>query len=368
MTTTPNTPAPEPQPEGRKNRRADEDKSPQRIVLDTMPALGGLYAKAAAGTTARAATFGMRRAFKGLPLPVPGKGARAGRRSGRSNLRLPAVEIVVPAVEIKTPEHRAFCEVVGARIRAASTGEGSGTEVFSGYLHALAFPAAMVLLTRKDFPLPTVGLVHLANTVTQTETVLEGDLLQVNVRAENLRPHRAGTAVDVVAELRRSPDAPPVWVGRSVYLARGTRIHGAEDSRSTDSGTTTQSAAGDGTRPEFVPPVPTARWQLGADTGRKYAAVSGDVNPIHLSGPSAKALGMKGAIAHGMYTASRALALLDTSAPLTWEVEFATPLVLPGSAAVAVQRDGRGENLRSATVTVWNAKKRKPHATISVTR
>lgn len=47
-------------------------------------------------------------------------------------------------------------------------------------------------------------------------------------------------------------------------------------------------------------PNPTALWQLGVDTGRAYASVSGDFNPIHLSVLSAKALGMRRSIAHGM--------------------------------------------------------------------
>jgi acyl dehydratase len=59
---------------------------------------------------------------------------------------------------------------------------------------------------------------------------------------------------------------------------------------------------------DFKAPDPTALWQLGVDTGRAYAAVSGDFNPIHLSVLSAKALGMRRSIAHGMYLASRALA------------------------------------------------------------
>ena len=34
--------------------------------------------------------------------------------------------------------------------------------------------------------------------------------------------------------------------------------------------------------------APAARWRVPADTGRRYAAVSGDVNPIHLAAPAAR--------------------------------------------------------------------------------
>lgn len=329
----------------------------QRIVLDTAPSLGGLYAKAAGSTLVRGASTGIRRALKGAPLPRPGK-----RSPGGPDLGLPPVELVASGLAVDAEGHEAFCRVVGARLRSSPSGR---TKAFSGYLHAMAFPVAMALLTRDDFPLPTVGLVHLANTVEHAAPVFVGETLEAVVRAEELRPHRAGAAFDVVVELRRppadgdaAPGAPgtpwnrPVWTGRSVYLARGVNVGTAADSE----------------RPAFVPPVPTARWQLGSATGREYAAVSGDVNPIHLSAASARALGMKGAIAHGMYTASRALAMLDAPAPLRWEVEFGAPLLLPASPAVAVERDGRGSDLHDGTVTVWDAKRKRPYAVLRLHR
>ena len=80
---------------------------------------------------------------------------------------------------------------------------------------------------------------------------------------------------------------------------------------------------------------------LGADTGRRYGAVSGDVNPIHLSAVTAKAFGFPSAIAHGMYTASRAFteARVDLSKPLRWDVTFDAPVTLPGSVLVAFEDD-----------------------------
>lgn len=338
----------------------------QNILLASMPSLGGMYAKAAAQMVGRGATAGVRRALRATPVPVPG---RAGTRRRRDTPHLPNIQIQVPRVGVEAQAHSAFCQVVKAPVHL----DEQGREVaFSGYLHALAFPASMALLTREDFPLPTVGLVHLSNHVQQSQPVLVGQFLDVTVWTENLRSHRAGAAVDVVVELRRSASGSDghddgaansddaLWTGRSVYLARGVRL--GSSSRDQDE----QGEAGQ--RVQFAAPVPTARWSLRADTGRRYAAVSGDVNPIHLSGPSAKALGMKGAIAHGMYTASRALAMVDAQAPMTWEVEFHTPLVLPSAPAVAVQRSGRADALTEATVTVWNAKKRKPHATLTVRR
>ena len=85
--------------------------------------------------------------------------------------------------------------------------------------------------------------------------------------------------------------------GVSTYLAKGVFLPGI------DKASAAARAAG-----LSRPRIPRPLWQLGVDTGRAYAAVSGDFNPIHLSVLSAKALGMRRSIAHGMYLASRALA------------------------------------------------------------
>lgn len=325
------------------------------VLLDAMPALGPLYARAArhaaVASGTRLAGQAARRVLGGLPLPAPGRRPATPRTGSRPVLAQDALRdlhLVVPEVEVDAAAHAEFCRVVGAPLRSRPDG---AVEAFSGYLHALSFPAAMALLTHRSFPVPVVGLVHLSNAIHHEASVAVGDLLGVTVRAVRLRPHHAGAAFDVIAELRGA-DGELAWTGTSTYLARGVRVEGAEQLEQQE-------------RPEFVPPTPTARWSLGGDAGRRYAEVSGDVNPIHLSAPSARALGMKAAIAHGMYTASRALAALEAPQPLHWEVEFGAPLVLPATPAVAVQRTGRGTSFQEGTVTVWDARRRRPHAVLT---
>jgi hypothetical protein len=77
----------------------------------------------------------------------------------------------------------------------------------------------------------------------------------------------------------------------------------------------------------------TGRWRLPADLGRQYAAVSGDINPIHLSALSARPFGFRGAIIHGMWTYARALAALDGRLPESYVVDmsFRKPIILPGT-------------------------------------
>jgi len=56
---------------------------------------------------------------------------------------------------------------------------------------------------------------------------------------------------------------------------------------------------------------PAGEWSLAANAGRQYASVSGDWNPIHLWPWSARLLGIKAPIIHGMHTVAKTAALLE---------------------------------------------------------
>jgi acyl dehydratase len=192
--------------------------------------------------------------------------------------------------------------------------------------HLLGFPLQAALMARRDFPAPLVGLVHVANVVTWTRPLDYGERLDVEVHAESLRPHRRGRVVDLVTDV--SSGGQVVWHGVSTYLARG---------------------AGDDTEPaETAPDVSDLReapgagvWRVDEGAGRRYAGVSGDVNPIHLHALSARLLGFDHAIAHGMFTYAHALAALGARLPAagTSAVWFRRPVPLPSTVRLAVAKD-----------------------------
>lgn len=331
------------------------------------PNLGLLYATAGASAAGGFAGDAAARALPALrksPLGkvLPGSLLHRGGDRLRAALEVPRVAHVVEGLVVDPEWHEKFCRVVHATARPLTPGS-SQTAVFSGALHSVAFPVAMSVLTRQDFPLPVLGMVHLTNTVQHVMDVAVGEELTATAWTENLRSHRAGTVVDAVVTLART-DGTLVWAGRSGYLAKGrTAAIAGEDARSGRDDSTPSSLG-----VPFNAPQQTAQWSLPADTGRQYAGVSGDYNPIHLSGPSAKALGMKGAIAHGMYTASRALAAtaVPAGAVFSWSVEFAAPVLLPTTVTVAVHDDGRREHWKSSRVTAWNGERNKPHLELVV--
>ena len=79
------------------------------------------------------------------------------------------------------------------------------------------------------------------------------------------------------------------------------------------------------------------RWQLPGDLGRRYASVSGDINPIHMHALTARLFGFPSAIAHGMWTKARCLAALGPRLPdaSRSRSRFKRPILLPATVTFA---------------------------------
>jgi acyl dehydratase len=210
------------------------------------------------------------------------------------------------------------------------------------FLHVVAFPLTVALLVRRSFPFALMGLVHVANTITIARPVTANEAVTFLVSTADLRAHPAGQQFDVTVEA--TVDGEAVWTGCSTYLRRSARPTGSGD----------RSRA----QPVVRASGQAALVRVPRDLGRSYGALSGDRNPIHLSGLTAKALGFSGAIAHGMWVKARALAALEGRLPpaLQVEVSFKTPVLLPSTIAIATERAEDGW-----TLEVADARSGKPH-------
>lgn len=294
------------------------------VILGDMPSLSKLYVNAAA-TAARRRVLGT---DAGISLPACGHEVRG---------------VLADVGNLTAYQHL--------------VGETASDILPAGFIHALAFPLSISVMNRDDFPLPLLGMVHLGNTVEMRGHVQFTEALDITSWAENLRGHRAGTQVDIVAEARRAGESGVVWKGTSTYLAKGVFLPGIDKPSAAPAPAT------------FAAPDPTALWQLGVDTGRAYAAVSGDFNPIHLSVLSAKALGMRRSIAHGMYLASRALA--DVGAvkgeAFRWDVAFEAPVFLPARVALDIRSVHSADGAwQCSDYAGWNPRSGRRHFSGSV--
>jgi acyl dehydratase len=252
---------------------------------------------------------------------------------------IPDLELVLTDVEVDRDRLAAYDRVCAFSLR---------DELPSTFIHVLAFPLHLALMTDGSFPFPAVGLVHIENRITQHRPVRLGERLSIRVRATELEPHPRGQQFSLISEARVGQEL--VWVESSTNLRRrsvesrgddsigsSARVSAPPPEPSTElplarTATPTQSAqlpaAGD-------PLPPSAQWKLPGDLGRRYAAVSGDHNPIHLHPLTAKLFGFPSAIAHGMWTKARSLAALEGRLPdaYTVEVSFRRPILLPAKVA-----------------------------------
>ncbi len=153
----------------------------------------------------------------------------------------------------------------------------------------------------------------------------------MTVRVGTLRPHAKGQVFDLLTSVHSLGE--PVWEETSTFLRRGAP---------TDQGT---AVPGGLALPEA--PHGTVEWRLPGDLGRRYAAVSGDHNPIHLYGLTAKAFGFPRQIAHGMWSLGRCLAAVENRLPDAVRVDaaFKKPVLLPGTVSFGMAATADGLDL-----------------------
>lgn len=243
---------------------------------------------------------------------IPGSGTLPFLAGGGGEL--PDTELALDAIEIDSGHLARYCDVCSFTLRDTLP---------VTYPHVLAFPLHMALLTDSSFPFPAIGLVHIANEITQHRPLGTAERLSLKVGVGDLAPHPKGRTFRIRTEARVGDEL--VWEGLSTNLRRGSGGDGAN--------------ADDG-----LPDVelrPAAEWKLPGDLGRSYAGVSGDRNPIHLYGLTAKAFGFPRQIAHGMWSKARCLAALEgrLGDSFTVSVAFKRPILLPGKVEFALGED-----------------------------
>lgn len=193
------------------------------------------------------------------------------------------------------------------------------------YFAVLSQTLQMNMMAKPDFPFAMLGLVHVENSVTQHRVIFDTETVRLSVRLNNLRTHDKGQQFDFVTSVWVADEM--VWEGVSTYLSRQKKSKAQRQA-------THQGA----TKPVFSKPDKSDDslflvMNVEEDIGRRYAFVSGDFNLIHLHPLSARAFGFPKAIAHGMWTKARSLAMIarhfELPAAYRVDVSFKLPVFLP---------------------------------------
>ena len=243
----------------------------------------------------------------------------------------PSIQISADRVRVKASHLRRYREICGI----ADNGQ-----LPHAYLHVLAMPLHMRLFTHAQFPVKVLGLVHLRNVIRQVRPVAADSILDLHVSYDSLRETDSGQEYDVVTRCEVSGQL--VWEEVSTLLARRLTSNKGPGKRPS-----IERAQRDATRVVHEQTIATA-----ANTGRRYAFVSGDFNPIHLFDRTAQAFQFKQAVAHGMWSLARCIGQAAHSFPATQielDAEFKLPIYLPSEFVFRQQRAEGGADLSLST-------------------
>lgn len=287
------------------------------------------------------------REFKNLPeaaqtypkvikslLPIVGK-----KQKGKKNT-LPEATYSVNDLKIdkkKLQDYRRICGFV------------DNGQIPPTYFSVLSQSLQVNMMVDEAFPFAILGLVHVANSVTQHRRIADTEVVTMKVSFANLRDHDKGKQFDFVTKVYSADEL--VWEGTSTYLSRQKTESSKKDSK-----------------PKTVNQKPVAEkedlhnvFEVPEDIGRRYAKVSGDFNLIHIHPVTAKAFGFPKAIAHGMWSKAKCLSFMDLPEAYTVDVAFKLPILLPSEVELIGDNLANLEESGTVEFDLYSAKNDKPH-------
>ena len=200
------------------------------------------------------------------------------------------------------------------------------------------------------FPLSPLGLIHIGQNIRQNRWLTSDEVLRLLCHLTEARSTPKGIELDMAMEIRAGSDEPD-WVGMATLLSRNPSIR---------AGTGRKKSSPDRAEHERCRDL-----EVRKDTGRRFAAATGDYNPHHLWPITAKPLGYQRPIAHGMWTLGRCLSWLGTEYQLTETIEvdaeFRKPILMPNN--IQLYADGENDSMRFGAL---DSKKGSPYLTGTV--
>lgn len=231
------------------------------------------------------------------------------------DIRISPIELEARSVKLSAGHLQRYKDVCG--VPADSAG------LPPAYLHVVAMPMHMRLFVARDFPVKVLGLIHLRNTIRVHQVVDTSAPLRLRVNFDTMRLTEAGQEYDFTTRYERGGEL--VWEEISTMFARGNKPTKAEGGK--------RPAIERSAHPETG--THTETLDIPDNTGWRYARVSGDYNPIHLTARTAAMFGFKQAVAHGMWSLGRCLGAAAAQLPserFQVDTQFKLPVYLPSQA------------------------------------
>ncbi|KAI8472348.1 MAG: hypothetical protein J3K34DRAFT_392378 [Monoraphidium minutum] len=223
-----------------------------------------------------------------------------------------------------------------------AAGAGAPGQLPMVFLMAEGFKLVMSVLTLPSFPVSIMGtVVNKKARYSLVRGVAEGERLLYSARlSPAVRETFSGHAeFDIVLEAASADRGDVVWQAVLTLVLMNPKKskggHGGAAKKEPE-------AADVGGAEQLD------TWALAEDTGRRYAALDGDISPMHLYRFTAKMMGFPSPVANVHFLAARTEASLAAkkgpaavAAPFSLDIEFKKPTLLPNTLTLSAAPAGQ---------------------------
>lgn len=185
------------------------------------------------------------------------------------------------------------------------------------YPHVLASPIHIDIISRPEFPLSPMGAVHTRMHVLQHAPIAANATVDLECHLTATRVLKPGIEFELTTTL--SQNGLKVWESLSANLIRGKKFGEPEEGSALAQ------------LPDLQGETAEYAWNVPRDMGWRYAKITGDYNPIHVSRVLAKLMGFDRDLIHGMWSAARCLGhlpALDPARPIRADLIFKGPVYM----------------------------------------
>lgn len=196
------------------------------------------------------------------------------------------------------------------------------------YPHVMAGSMHMNMLSHKLFPIRLLGSVHLKNRIVQHQAIADDATMEIKSEIGAYRLVEKGVEFDFTTDVYVQGEK--VWEEVSIYFQAGK--FGGKENPSSEKSFELES---------LNQPQESGSWHVPNNRGKKYAKITGDYNPIHMSPLAAKLFGFKRDIAHGFGVLAEAIEYSSAieqaggiEKPLQVDVVFKGPVFLDSDVSI----------------------------------
>ncbi len=195
------------------------------------------------------------------------------------------------------------------------------------YVQTLFIGILSRFISSNYFPINPMGLIQVGQSFELKRPINLDETLDLSCSLLDMTQTEKGIHTRFLLEARSELKSKKevVWQGISTYFTRAKTMPKTKRKE----------------QQEETPLKVVETIQVPRDTGLKYAAVSGDYNPHHLYGWTAKFIGFKQPIAHGMWSLTRAGASLEKrfGYPPAFKIQgsLKLPIFMPATITLGVE-------------------------------